>query len=215
MSVEQLEAYIGAGDLAGLKNLLTQQPDLATSNTSYNVSPILLACYFKKPQAAELILGYLKEINLYEASAVGKFDAVAYLVQTNPDAVNSYAPDGFTPLGLACFFGNHEVARYLILKGGDVNQPADNGYRVAPIHSSVAGNFTAITKLLIENGANVNVMQQAGVTPLHSAAQNGNLDILIMLLEAGASVEARMEGGKLPADLAREKGFQEIADILS
>ena len=215
MSVEQLEAYIGADDLVGIKNLLTQHPDLATSNTSYNVSPLLLACYFKKPQAADVILGFLKEINLYEASAVGKFDAVAYLVQTNPDAVNSYAPDGFTPLGLACFFGHLEVARYLVLKGADVNLPADNGFRVAPIHSSVAGNFTAITKLLIDSGANVNVIQQAGVTPLHSAAQNGNLDILIMLLEAGASVEARMEGGKLPADLARENGFLEIADILS
>jgi len=215
MSVEQLEEYIAADDLAGIKTLLTQHPELATSNTSYHVSPLLLACYFKKPKSADVILGFLKEINLYEASAVGKFDAVAYLVQTNPDAVNSYAPDGFTPLGLAAFFGHLEVARYLVLKGADVNQPADNGFRVAPIHSSVAGNFTAITKLLIDSGANVNVVQQAGITPLHSAAQNGNLDILIMLLEAGASVDVRMEGGKLPADLARDKGFLEIADILS
>ncbi|NCD71294.1 ankyrin repeat domain-containing protein [Mucilaginibacter agri] len=215
MSVEQLEAYISADDLAGLKALLTQYPDLATSNTSYNVSPLLLACYFKKPQAANLILAHLNEINLYEAAAVGKFDAVAYLVQTKPDMVNSFAPDGFTPLGLASFFGHLEVARYLVLKGADVNQPAQNGFNVAPIHSAVAGNYTDITKFLIDSGAKVNVVQQAGTTPLHSAAQNGNLDILIMLLEAGALVDVRMEGGKLPADLAREKGFNEIADILS
>jgi len=68
--------------------------------------------------------------------------------------------------------------------------------------------------LLIENGANVNVKQQAGATPLHSAAQNGNLDLLILLLETGAEVNVRMEGGKLPADLAREKGFTEIAEVL-
>ncbi|WDF56624.1 ankyrin repeat domain-containing protein [Mucilaginibacter sp. KACC 22063] len=215
MSVEQLEAYIGSADIMGLKRLFTANPSLATANTSYNVSPLMLACYFKKPQIVSLILEHLSEINLFEASAAGKFDAVAYLVQSQPDSINDYAPDGFTPLGLACYFGHLEVAKYLILKGADVNLPADNNFRVAPIHSAVAGNFTAITKLLIENGANVNVVQQAGSTPLHAAAQNGNLDILILLLENGASVDARMEGGKLPADLAREKGFKEIADILS
>jgi ankyrin repeat protein len=68
--------------------------------------------------------------------------------------------------------------------------------------------------MLIENGAQVNIRQQAGVTPLHSAAQNGNLELLILLLENGADVDVCMEGGKLPADLAREKGFEEIAEIL-
>jgi ankyrin repeat protein len=68
---------------------------------------------------------------------------------------------------------------------------------------------------LIDNGANVNVKQQAGATPLHSVAQNGNLEMLILLLEKGAEVNTRMEGGKLPADVAREKGFDEIAEILS
>jgi ankyrin repeat protein len=62
-------------------------------------------------------------------------------------------------------------------------------------------------RMLIENGADVNVKQSAGTTPLHSAAQNGNLELLILLLEKGAHVDIRMEGGKLPADLAREKGL--------
>lgn len=215
MSMEQLEAYIGAADLSGIKELLNRNPSLAAATTSYNVSPLLLACYFKKPQVASLILEHLTEINLFEAAAIGKFDAVAYLVQKHPQAINDYASDGFTPLGLACYFGHMEVARYLVLKGADVNQPTDNSFRVAPIHSAVAGNYTGITRMLIENGAHVNVSQQAGSTPLHAAAQNGNLDLLILLLENGASVDARMEGGKLPADLAREKGFKEIADILS
>jgi ankyrin repeat protein len=69
--------------------------------------------------------------------------------------------------------------------------------------------------MLIENNAQVNVKQQAGVTALHSAAQNGNVDLLILLLEHGADVNIRMEGGKLPADLAREKGFVEIAEALA
>ena len=214
MSVEQLEQYITLADLDNLDALLVQNPVLAKTRTSHHVSPLMLSCYYKKPEVTMLILKYLDEIDLFEASAAGKFDAVAHLVYSNPEAINAYAEDGFTALGLACYFGQYEVARYLVLKGADVNLPSNNGFNVYPLHSAAAGNFTQIARMLIENNAQVNVKQQAGVTPLHSAAQNGNIDLLIMLLEHGADVSIRMEGGKLPADLAREKGFEEIAEAL-
>ena len=215
MSVEKLEEYIAFADLTGLDALLAQKPALAKKTTSQQVSPLMLSCYYKKPEVSALLLKYVDEINLFEASAVGKFDVVAHLVYSHPDAVNQYAPDGFTPLGLACYFGQFEVARYLVLKGADVNQPSNNGFRVFPIHSAAAGDYTDIARMLIENGAQVNVKQQAGSTPLHSAAQNGNLELLILLLENGAETQVRMEGGKLPADLAMEKGFADISEILS
>ncbi len=214
MDVEKLEQYITTADLNGLEALLTQNPALAKGRTSHQVSPLMLSCYYKKPEVTDLLLKYLDEINLFEASAAGKFDVVANLVYTHPEAINFYAEDGFTPLGLACYFGQYEIARYLVLKGADVNLPSNNGFSVYPLHSAVAGDFTQIARMLIENNAQVNVKQQAGVTALHSAAQNGNIDLLILLLEHGADVNIRMEGGKLPADLAREKGFVEIAEAL-
>jgi ankyrin repeat protein len=215
MSVELLEQYITEGDLTALDALLTQNPALATQPTSHKVSPLMLSCYYKKPQVTSILLKYVGDINLFEAAAAGKFDVVAHLVFNHPDDINLYADDGFTPLGLACYFGQFEVARYLVLKGADVNLPSNNGFNVFPLHSAAAGNYTDIARMLIDNGAQVNIKQQAGVTPLHSAAQNGNLELLILLLEKGADVNVRMEGGKLPADLAREKGYGDIAEILS
>jgi len=214
MSVEKLEQFITTGDLEGLDALLSENPSLAKVRTSHHVSPLMLSCYYKKPDVTSIILKYLDEINLFEASAAGKFDVVANLVYAHPDAINFYAEDGFTPLGLACYFGHYEIAQYLVLKGADVNMPSNNGFRVYPLHSAAAGNYTQIARMLIENNALVNVKQQAGATALHSAAQNGNIDLLILLLEHGADVGSRMEGGKLPADLAREKGFAEIAEAL-
>jgi ankyrin repeat protein len=215
MSVEKLELYIANADLNSLDALLASDPSLAKSRTSHQVSPLMLSCYYKKPAVTDLLLKYLDEISLFEAAAAGKFDVVAHLVYQHPDAINFYAEDGFTPLGLACYFGRDEIARYLVLKGADVNLPSNNGFKVYPLHSAAAGNYTAIARMLIENNAQVNVKQQAGATALHSAAQNGNIDLLIMLLEHGADVNVRMEGGKLPADLAREKGFLEIAEALA
>jgi ankyrin repeat protein len=214
MSLEQLEEYITTGDAISLNNLLALKPELAKAATSHHVSPLMLSCYFRKPNITAILLKYINEVNLFEASAAGKLDVVEHLISGHPEAVNYYAEDGFTPLGLACYFGHYEIARYLILKGADVNMSSNNGFNVFPIHSAAAGNYTDIAALLIESNANINVKQQAGVTPLHSAAQNGNLDMLILLLEAGAEVNVRMEGGKLPADLAREKGFDDIAEAL-
>ncbi len=214
MSIEKLEKCITTGDLIGLNALLTETPALAKSRTSHQVSPLMLSCYYKKPEVTAALLKHLDEISLFEAAAAGKFDVVAHLVYTHPEAVNFYAEDGFTPLGLACYFGQYEIARYLVLKGADVNLASNNGFKVYPLHSAAAGNYTDIARMLIENNAQINVRQQAGVTALHSAAQNGNIDLLILLLEHGADINIRMEGGKLPADLAREKGFEEIAEAL-
>jgi len=214
MSTELLEQYITEANTEGLTLLLNELPALATTNTSYNVSPLMLSCYYKKPEVTAVLLNYTGDINLFEAAATGKFDRLAHLIFSHPDNINKYANDGFTALGLACYFGQFEAARYLVLKGADVNLPSRNGFNVYPLHSAAAGNYTDISRMLIESGADINVKQQMGVTPLHSAAQNGNLELIILLLEKGAVVDVRMEGGKLPADLARAKGFTEIADIL-
>ncbi len=210
-----LEELITNGDEEGIKTLLTENITAAKEPTSHGVSPLLLSCYFHKPAISTILIEFLDEISLFEAAAAGKFDVVAHKVFKSPEQINDYSPDGFTALGLAAYFGREEVARYLVLKGADVNTPSDNGFRVFPIHSAVAGDHAQIARMLMDNGAEVNVAQSSGVTPLHSAAQNGNIELIILLLEKGADVDVRMEGGKLPSDLAKEKGFTEIADILS
>ncbi|TCD12022.1 ankyrin repeat domain-containing protein [Pedobacter frigidisoli] len=214
MSIAQLEEQIEAGNLQAVKEILVQNPKLANNNTSHNISPLLLACYYKKQDIANLISEFTDDLTLFEACAVGKFDTATLLIFQKPDSINDFSEDGFTPLGLACYFGHEDLARFLVLKGADVNLASKNGFNVFPIHSAVAANNINITKMLLDNGAYPNVCQKAGLAPLHTAAQLGNIELIILLLEHGAEVSLRMEGGKLPADLAAEKGFNEIAEIL-
>ncbi|MDQ8005840.1 MAG: ankyrin repeat domain-containing protein [Pedobacter sp.] len=214
MDITQLETLIENNQLDEIVALLSQKPQLATQTTSHQISPMLLACYYKKMDIANAIAEFMPELTIFDACAIGKFDEVTLLVFKDPRAVNEYSADGFTPLGLACYFGHEEIARFLVLKGAEVNLPSKNGFNVFPIHSAVANNNYGIVKMLLDAGAYPNVCQKSGVAPLHSAAQLGNIEMIILLLEHGAEVTLRMEGGKLPADLAAEKGFAEIAEIL-
>ena len=214
MDISQLESLIENDQLDQVIALLSQKPELAKQITSHQISPILLACYYKKPEIAQAIAEFVPELNLFDACAVGKFDDVTLLIFKNPASINQFSIDGFTPLGLACYFSHEDIARFLVLKGAEVNIASKNGYNVFPIHSAVAANNYNITKMLLDAGAYPNVCQKSGVAPLHSAAQLGNIELIILLLEHGAEVTLRMEGGKLPADLAAEKGFTEIAEIL-
>lgn len=214
MDIAHLEALIEAGKKQEIFDLLNSRPQLADSKTSHGISPVLLACYYKKPDIALLIAGFSTDITLFEACALGKTELAVELTTENPGLINSFSNDGFNPLGLAAYFGHEEIAKILIVNGADVNIPANNGYNVYPIHSAVAAKNYAITKMLLDAGANVNVKQQAGFTPLHAAAQYGDIEIIILLLEHNAEVDVAMEGGKTPADLAEEKGFTEIAAIL-
>ncbi len=214
MDITHLETLIENNQLAEIIALLSQKPELATATTSHHISPILLACYYKKPEIAKAITEFVPELSIFDACAVGKFDDVTLLIFKNPQVINSFSADGFTPLGLASYFGHEDIARFLVLKGAEVNVPSNNGFNVFPIHSAVANNNYTISKMLLDAGAYPNVCQKSGVAPLHSAAQLGNIELIILLLEHGAEVSLRMEGGKLPADLAQEKGFNEIAEIL-
>ncbi len=88
--------------------------------------------------------------------------------------------------------GNLELAKYLILRGADVNGCALwNGETL--IHQCEDLSFTAF---LIEHGANVNCRSNVTFqTPLHTVC---SVEILELLLRHGADANLRDEDGKTP-----------------
>lgn len=58
MSQDLLEEYIQTGNAHELNALLTTNPSLATQKTSQQISPLMLTCYFKKPELSDIIIKY-------------------------------------------------------------------------------------------------------------------------------------------------------------
>jgi len=215
MSLSLLEEYIESGDSFAMDNLLHNNPSLAKQQTSHDISPLLLACYYNKLQIIKVLLKHIDKVDIYEAAAVGLLNEASEIIDADPSQLSSYSNHGFTALGMACHFGNEEIVRYLLLKGADPNQTSDNGYHVNPLYTAISANFEAIAKLLVEAGAEVNIIQAGNLTPLHAAAANGNIEMLILLLENGANVLMKDDNGQTPANFAEAKGHHEIAKILS
>ncbi len=214
MSLTVLEEYIETGNYQDLDLLLSKSPELVKENTSHDISPLLLACYYHKTQIIQVILKYIKSITIHEACAVGLNEQVQFMLEQKPEVINELSSHGFYPLGIAAHFGQEEIVRILLLQHANPNAASKNGYQVFPIHAALSGQHDRIVKQLIEAGAEVNVLQSSRTSPLHLAAQQGNIDLIIILLEHGADISVRNEFGQTAADLASEKGFHEIAEIL-
>ena len=213
LSIE-ITGLIQSGDQQKLEEMLHDHPGLADGKTPQGISLLTLAAYCRNQQAVKLIADRKQEIDLFEAAAIGDFSTLKHHISVNPEGLNAYSVDGFTPLGLACFFGHNEVASFLVDEGANVNLPSNNDFKVSPIHSACAISSMEIAKLLIDNNADVNVRQSSGVTALHSAAHHGELGLVKLLVENGADVKAKDEKNRNPIDMAAEKGFDEVVSFL-
>ncbi len=177
-------------------------------------SAILLAKYHRRQDAVDFLLARGPALTLHEACAVGAIDTVRQALRERGRMIDEHSIDGFTPLALACFFAQPEIARLLIDQGANVNLAANNAMKVAPVHAAVAARQSAILKMLVEAGADVNARQQAGFTPLHAAAQNGDEAATRMLLAAGADRQARADNQQSPLDMALLGGHGPVAELL-
>jgi len=197
-----------------LERKLMDNPSLAASKTEQGISLLQFAAYCRNKEAIEIIRAYRDKLDIYEASSIGDKEILLRLIKQFPDQTNTYSVDGFTPLGLASFFGNIEVVKILIDNGANPNIASNNRFKVTPLHSACAISNYVIAEILIKNGADVNAKQMQNVTPLHSAAHNGHAKLVKLLIDNGADINSKMDNGQTPLFMAEEKEFKETIDIL-
>ena len=209
---------IDGDDPQRLRAILAEAPSLASSRDEEGVSAVLHALYHGRAALAEMIAAVARELDVFEAAALGHADRVRELLTGDPSLARAQSPDGFTALHLPAFFGGEgtaEASRALIEAGADVSARSDNSFWVLPLHSAASGGHAEIVELLLEAGAEPDPRQRHGWTPLHAAAQNGDLRSLDALLAAGADPELRNDAGQSALDLARAGGDDELIARLS
>ncbi|KAM3923689.1 ankyrin repeat and protein kinase domain-containing protein 1 [Leptodactylus fuscus] len=120
--------------------------------------------------------------------------------------------NNFTLLHYAVAEGNFERVNHFLGLNANVNSRTVSGS--TPLILAVQRKLLDICSCLIENGADVNIMDEDKWSPLHFAAQVGDDRIARLLLDNGARVDALERDDWTPLHLASQNGFENVARVL-
>lgn len=218
--MRDVSAFLDAvkrGDLPQVEQFLSDR-SLVDAVTPEGVSALLLALYHGHPGVAKAIQSRRSRLTIFEAAALGDAEQVLAQLTRRRSLAQEHAPDGYSALGLAAYFGHLAVVELLLEHGADPNAPARNAMEVTPLHSAVAnpspGIAVALAGALLARGANPNVKQHGGWTPLHAAAAHGHRELATLLLSNGADPRPVSDAGKTPSQMASELGNVGLAEWL-
>jgi uncharacterized protein len=152
-----------------------------------------------------------KAKSIFDIARNGTVAEVKQLIKQNPDIINQTNENGFSPLILACYRGNVEVAKFLIDNVKDVNYKSQEGTALAGL--AVKYNKDLVEHLLKKN-ANPNITDATGSTPLFWAVKFGNKELTELLLKYKADKSIEDAQGKTPFEYALETKNQEIINLL-
>jgi ankyrin repeat protein len=117
------------------------------------------------------------------------------------------------PLSLlvASALGHTVMVKHLLQKGYDIST---TDQELTALHLASGNGHLELVKLLLENGANPNAVNESNDTPLHKAVENGYLDLVKLLLENGANPNAVGESNNTPLHKAAANGDLDLVGLL-
>ena len=218
MRADELIDAAKAGDRARVRDMLRQDPALATGRAASGESALMAALYHGHKDLSEELADAVartgQPLDVFAAAALGRVEALDTAL-TSLDEANTYAYDGWTPLHLAAFFGQREAAERLLAAGADFGARSRNALANTPLHAAVAGGHVELALLLIERGADVNAADAGGHTPLHLAAEAGYTRVVKALLDRGADPHAVDAEDNTPLSRAAARNHADVIDLIN
>jgi ankyrin repeat protein len=169
-----------AGDLAKVKALLKENPQLVFNKGDFDMTPLHWAVLKGNKDVAELLL-------------VNKAD------------VNAKDNGGDTPLYYAAKHGYKEVIEFLLSNGSDVNATNKDGW--TPLHIAASNGRKEIAELLLANKAEINAKNNKGLTPLRLTEIPGVKEVVVQHSDMGGIII--LYDTKDVAELLRRHGGHE------
>lgn len=126
---------------------------------------------------------------------------------------NKGSDDGITPLHLASVLNlKNWIIDLLKFKSTNIN--AKNEDIQTPLYAALEKGNLDVVRILLENGANVNLAIYYGITPLYFAVDTNNLEAVRLLLEKGAYANLARDSYYTPLYVAAKNGNTEIVRLL-
>jgi uncharacterized protein len=152
-----------------------------------------------------------QEKSVFDIARSGSLIEMQVAFKNNPESINSLNENKSSPLILACYRGNIEVALYLIDNVKDINY--NSGMGTALMAAVVKGNVQLATAL-INKKANLDLADAQGTTALMYAVQFKNIEIIKLLLANKADKTKINKDGKTAFEYAAFSGDEKLIKLL-
>jgi ankyrin repeat protein len=216
--------------------LVVKNPEHINARGGRMVTPLVAALRGSHFRVADFLHTHGSDIHargewdrtpLHGASMDGFVDMMRWLLDHGAD-VNSRSVGGLAPLHLFMVLVRPEICRILLEHNADID--ARDKFEKVPLHWAAMARFPGNAKdtlktmqLLLDHGADPNVLDDDGCTPLHDSSwwkkenynEKGTVEGSRLLLDHGANIDAENNEGKTPLQLASEVGYREMVDFLS
>lgn len=149
--------------------------------------------------------------DIFNVARSGTVSEVKELMKGDSNCINALNKDGYSPLILACYKGNVEVAEFLIKNVKDINYVSGMG--TALMAATVKQNVP-IVKLLLENKANPNISDANGSTALIYASIFKSYEIVDLLIKHNGDNAHKDNRGNSAIDYAILADDDKLIQIL-
>ena len=187
------------------------------------------------PEVAQILIQHGADVSLQDESSdvplhfvsnLGNKDECERLVLAklllaeSSKEVNAQGFDGETPLHRASHYRRPKIVQLLLAHGA--NSHAENAQGCNPLHylspslnmfGVDSQDVLRVTQLLLEQGVDVNALDEKHETPLHVASSIGHLENIRVLLDHGAKADAENVDGQIPLHLVSRDANEENADV--
>lgn len=152
-----------------------------------------------------------KAKTIFDIARTGTVAEVKDLMKKDPNVINETNEAGFSPLILACYRGNVEVAKFLADNVKDINYKSNEGTAL----SGLAFRYNKeLVEYLLSKNANPNITDANGTTPLFWAVKSGNKELTELLLKYKADKSIKDLQGMTPFEYALQTNNKEIINLL-
>ena len=152
-----------------------------------------------------------QEKNIFDIARKGTLQEIQNAYKKNPNTINTLDDKKSSPLILACYRGNTDVAKFLAEKVKEVNYNSGMG---TALMAAVMSGKNAIVEKLIQVKANLNLSDQGGKTALIYATFFNKNDVAKLLLQANADTKIKDIDGRIALDYATFNKNTELIILL-
>lgn len=124
-------------------------------------------------------------------------------MEFSPELYSALADMEKNPAYSMVYADDFEALENYLSSGIDVSKTRASKPDLSLIDAAVSMRSPKMVRLLIDYGADINIIDSDGDTPLHRAASQGSLEIVKSLLDAGADVGAKNNMGLKAASVAK------------